>query len=230
MEDKNGSPNNLAWGEIVAEISIMMNAGSATTAIAITNATLQLIKNPECMRKLREEIDAALEDSEDVDQDGAVAYDTVKHLPYLRACLDESLRLFSPTPQGLPRKTPVDGTNILGDYIPGGVSVAMSAHVAHRQESVFPQANKFIPERWLGEGGKALQPYFLSFSAGARGCIGRNISYLEQTVVVASLLRRYDFALETPDWDIERLETMNWILGEMPVKVWRREKKSELSS
>ena len=230
MEDKNGSPNNLAWGEIVAEISIMMNAGSATTAIAITNATLQLIKHPECMRKLREEIDAALEDSEDIDQDGVVAYDTVKHLPYLRACLDESLRLFAPTPQGLPRKTPVDGTNILGDYIPGGVSVAMSAHVAHRQESVFPQADKFIPERWLGEGGKALQPYFLSFSAGARGCIGRNISYLEQTVVVASLLRRYNFALKTPDWEIERLETMNWILGEMPVKVWRREKKSAPSS
>ncbi|KAJ8114787.1 hypothetical protein OPT61_g3413 [Boeremia exigua] len=229
MEDKNGSPNNLEWGEIVAEVSIMMNAGSATTAIAITNATLQLIKHPECMKKLREEIDAALEDNEDVDENGVIAYDTVKHLPYLRACLDESLRLFTPTPHGLPRQTPSDGTNILGDYVPGGVSVAMSAHVAHRQESVFPQADKYIPERWLGEEGKALQPYFLSFSAGARGCIGRNISYLEQTVVLASLLRRYEFALKTPDWDIERLETMNWILGEMPVKVWRRERGNQAS-
>ncbi|KAJ4344679.1 uncharacterized protein N0V89_012423 [Didymosphaeria variabile] len=229
MEDKNGHPNNLEWGEIVAEISIMMNAGSATTAIAITNIIYQLIKNPEVLKKVTEEIDAAVEDDEGEDESGVIAYDKVKHLPYLRACLDESLRLFPPTPHGLPRETPADGTNILGDYIPGGVTVSMSALVAHRQESAFPQADKFIPERFLGEEGKALQPYFLSFSAGARGCIGRNISYLEQAVVVASLLRRYNFALSSPDWQLQRLETMNWILGDMPVKVWRRERKSASS-
>lgn len=224
MEDKNGHANNLEWGEIVAEVSIMMNAGSATTAIAMTNVLYQLLKNPELMKKVVEEIDAALEDDDESDDTGTIAYDKVKHLPYLRACLDESLRLFPPTPHGLPRETPADGVNILGDYIPGGVSVAMSAFVAHRNEAIFPQAGKYIPERWLGEEGKALQPYFLAFSAGARGCIGRNISYLEQTVVLASVLRRYEFALPSPDWQIERLETMNWLLGEMPVKVWRRKR------
>lgn len=229
MEDKNGHPNNLEWGEIVAEVSIMMNAGSATTAIAMTNVLFQLIKNPDIMKKVVEEIDNALEDDEEDDESGVIAYDKVKHLPYLRACLDESLRLFPPTPHGLPRETPADGTNILGDYIPGGVSVSMSAFVAHRNESMFPQADKYIPERWLGEEGKALQPYFLAFSAGARGCIGRNISYLEQTVVLASVLRRYGFALSSPDWQIGRLETMNWILGPMPVKVWRRERKTAQS-
>ncbi|KAF2475056.1 cytochrome P450 monooxygenase [Lindgomyces ingoldianus] len=226
MEDKGGNPNNLEWGEIVAEVSIMMNAGSATTAIAMTNVLYQLLKNPTMMTKLVEELDGALEDDDDEDDggDGVVSYDKVKHLPYLRACLDESLRLFPPTPHGLPRETPPGGINILGDYIPGGVSVAISAFVAHRNEVQFPQADKYIPERWLGEQGKALQPYFLAFSAGARGCIGRNISYLEQTVVLASVLRRYGFALSRPDWEIERLETMNWLLGEMPVKVWRRER------
>jgi cytochrome P450 len=228
MEDKNGHPNNLEWGEIVAEISIMMNAGSATTAIAMTNVLYQLLKNPETMQRVIEELDAALEDDED-EEDGVVSHDKVKHLPYMRACLDESLRLFPPTPHGLPRETPKDGINILGDYIPGGVSVAMSAFVAHRQEGPFPQADKYIPERWLGEEGKALQPYFLAFSAGARGCIGRNISYLEQTVVLASVLRRYGFALANPDWQLERLETMNWLVGDMPVKVWRRQRRSALS-
>lgn len=230
MEDKNGHANNLEWGEIVAEVSIMMNAGSATTAIAMTNVLFQLLKNPDILQKLVSEIDAALdEDDEDDDGAGVVAYDKVKHLPYLRACLDESLRLFPPTPHGLPRETPKDGVNILGDYVPGGVSVSMSAFVAHRQESVFPQADKYIPERWLGEDGKGLQPYFLAFSAGARGCIGRNISYLEQTVVLASVLRRYAFALSRPDFQLKRLETMNWLVGDMPVKVWRRERKPVLS-
>lgn len=200
MEDKIGSPNNLEWGEIVAEISIMMNAGWAITAIAIANVTLQLIEHPECLRRLRDELDAALEENEDVDETGVIAYDTVKHLPYLRACLDESLRLFTPTLHDLPRKTPVDGTNIIGVYVPGDASVAMSTHVAHMQESVFAQTDQYVPEYWLGEEGKVLQPYFLSFSAGARGCTGRNISYLEQMVVVARLLPRYDFALKTPEW------------------------------
>jgi cytochrome P450 len=222
MEDKNGHPNNLEWGEIVAEVSIMMNAGSATTAIAMTNVMYQLLKNPEIMKKLVEELDAALDD-DDIEMQPVVPYDRVKHLPYLRACLDESLRLFPPTPHALSRVTPAEGTNILDDYIPGGVTVGMSALVAHRNESVFPQADKFIPERWLGEDGKNLQPYFLAFSAGARGCIGRNISYLEQTVFLASMLRRYEFALPHPQWEIKRLETLNWLLGEMPVKVWRRE-------
>ena len=228
MEDKNGNPNNLEWGEIIAEVSIMMNAGSATTAIAITNVLFQLMKNPEAMDKVCKELDTALaDDDEDDDAPAVVSYDRVKHLPYLRACLDESLRLFAPTPHGLPRETPAEGLQIMDNYIPGGVSVSMSALVAHRSEEFFPQADKYIPERWLGERGKDLQPYFLAFSAGARGCIGRNISYLEQTVVIASMLRRYKFALPHPGWEIKRLETMNWLLGEMPVKVWRRESKVE---
>lgn len=226
MEDKNGHANNLEWGEIVAEVSIMMNAGSATTAIAMTNVLYQLLKNPPIMKKLVEELDAALEDEDDEETEaGAISYDKVKHLPYLRACLDESLRLFPPTPHGLPRETPGDGANILGDYIPGGISVSMSAFVAHRNENTFPQADKYIPERFLGEEGKALQPYFLAFSAGARGCIGRNISYLEQTVVLASVLRRYEFALARPEFELKRLETMNWLIEDMPVKLWRRERK-----
>lgn len=225
MEDKNGHPNNLEWGEIVAEVSIMMNAGSATTAIALTNVLHQLLRSPDAMQKVQTELDHALSDDEEEDiGQGVVAYDRVKHLPYLRACLDESLRLLPPTPQGLGRETPVDGSYILGQFIPGGVSVSMSALVAHRCEKVYPEADSYIPERWLGEKGKELQPFFLTFSAGARGCIGRNISYLEQTVVLASILRRYSFALPYPGWEPKRLETMNWLVGEMPVKVWRRQR------
>lgn len=216
MEDKNGQPHNLEWGEIVAEVNIMMNAGSVTTAIAITNALYQLLQNPRAMALLRQEIDSVL------DPDTKVAsYDSVKHLPYLRACLDESLRLFPPTPHGLPRKTPPDGMEIMGYYIPGNTTVSISALVAHRDASVFQDADKFVPERFLGDEGKRLQSAFIAFSAGARGCIGRNISYLEQTVLLASLVYRYDFSLPK-GFELHRLETMNHILGSMPLKVWRR--------
>lgn len=218
MEDKNGRPNNLEWGNVVSEVNIMMNAGSVTTAVAIANVLYQLLKNPRCLAKLREEVDAVLDPDEIV-----APYDKVKHLPYMRACLDESMRIFPPTSHGLPRETPPEGIEILGHWVPGNTSVSMSAYVAHHDERAFPNSSQYIPERWLGEEGKALQPFFVAFSAGARSCIGRNISYLEQTKILATLLHRYEFVLSHPDWELRRLETMNLILGDMPVKVWRRE-------
>lgn len=57
MEDKDGAPHNLEWGEIVAEINIMMNAGHDTTAISLRNVLFFLLKNPKCIAKLREELD-----------------------------------------------------------------------------------------------------------------------------------------------------------------------------
>lgn len=218
MEDKNGNPNNLEWGEIIAEVSIMLNAGSDTTALAMNNVMAWLIKTPDVLQRLREELDSVL-DPEDV----VAPYDKVKHLPYLRACLDESLRVTPSTSFGLPRRTPPEGAKILDEWVEGETTVSMSAYVAHRDPVVFPEPEKFNPDRWLGDKGKDLQPYFISFSAGSRGCIGRNISYLEQTVLLASVVHRYDFALPSPTWEQERWETTNLMAGPMPLKVWRRD-------
>ncbi|KAJ9654566.1 hypothetical protein H2198_006381 [Neophaeococcomyces mojaviensis] len=218
LEDKAGKPNNMQWGEMDAEINIMLNAGSTTTAIAVTNVMYHLLKHPEILAKLREEVDRALDPDEII-----APYDSVKNLPYLRACLDESLRIVSPTTHNLGRVTPPEGLQIMDEYIPGGVSVSIAAYIIHQDPAIYPEPEKYIPERWLGEGSKKLQPYFLAFSAGARGCIGRNISYLEQTVLIASLVHRYEFALPSPDWELERLETMNMLVGDMWLKVWRRD-------
>ncbi|TVY66653.1 Benzoate 4-monooxygenase [Fusarium oxysporum f. sp. cubense] len=222
MEDRDGNPRDLEWGEIVAEVAILMNAGSDTTGIAMCNAMYWLLKNPECLARLRQEVDAVLDSDEIV-----APYDKVKHLPYLRACLDETLRISPSTSFGLPRRTPAEGAYILGDFIPGDTTVAISAYVAHRDETVFKDPDQFIPDRWLGKNGKDLQPYFIAFSAGARGCIGRNISYLEQTVLLASVVHRYEFALPHPNWEQTWLEALNAMPGKMPLKVWRRDLKEQ---
>lgn len=222
MHDKNGVPHNLDWGEIVAEVSIMMNAGSTTTAIAMANVMYQLLINPKIMQQLREEIDEALDD-----EDVIAPYDKIKYLPYLRACLDESMRIFPPTSHGLPRATPAEGAVILGDYIPGETTVSMSAFVAHRDQTLFPDPETYNPDRWLGEAGKELGPYFIAFSAGARGCIGRNISYLEQTILLASILHRYDVELADPNFAPLRSESFNLHLNEVPIRLRRRQRFSD---
>ncbi|BCS22405.1 cytochrome P450 [Aspergillus puulaauensis] len=218
MESKDGMAHHLPFGEIVAEISIMMNAGSVSTAVAINNVMLMLIKHPEILRKLREEVDAIADEDE-----VSISYDKVKDLPYLRACLDESMRVLPPTPFGLPRKTPPEGCDVFGQWVTGKTSVSMSSYVAHRDEKVFPDPEIFRPERWMGEEGKKLQPYFITFSAGARGCIGRNISYLEQTIIIASMVHRYEFELQSPDFDQTVYEHFNLVPGPLPLKIWRRQ-------
>lgn len=176
-----------------------------------------ILQHPAVLKRVREEIDSVAGSDEVV-----IAYDKVKDLPYLRACLDESMRLFPPTSFGLPRKTPPDGCMIADSFISGNVQVSISSFVAHRDEKVFVDGEDFRPERWLGDGGKQLQPFFITFSAGARGCIGRNISYLEQTMLLASLLHRYEMALPSPDWELKRVEHFNLVPEKMPLKVWRR--------
>lgn len=219
LHGKNGESLNLEWGEMVAETAVILDAGSATTAIALNNVIYWLLRNPGCLARLQEEVDNALEAG-----DVVAPYAKVKNLPYLRACLDESLRITPPFSYNLPRRTPSDGAYILGEFVPGDTTVSMSSYVAHRDKEAFPEAEKYIPERWLGEKGKDIQSNFVPFSAGSRGCIGRNISYLEQTVLVASLVHRYEFALPRLAWEQNRVEVTNLLPGPLPLKVWRRDK------
>ncbi|KAL1853362.1 hypothetical protein Plec18170_005359 [Paecilomyces lecythidis] len=217
MEDKNGNPNYLEWGEIIAEVGAIIDAGSETTAIALTQVLDLLIRHPQYLETLRKEVDSVLDDDEVV-----APYDKVKALPFLKACLDEALRLIPPTSAGLPRRTPPEGAYILGEWIPGDTSVSMTIYSAHRDPNVFPDPEEYNPHRWMDPAErKRMEPYFVPFSTGARGCIGRNISYLEQIVVLASLVHRYGFALPE-DWKLWRHEAFNLLVGEMPIKLWRR--------
>lgn len=217
FEDKYGNHNMYPMGELVAEGNILLNAGSDTTGIALTNVIWQLLANPKTLAKLREELDAVLQPDEPV-----APFDRVKHLPYLRACLDEAMRLAPPNSMNLPRLTPPQGMSINGHWIPGDTTVHSPTYTVHRNPQVFPEPDSFNPDRWLGEHGKDLQQHFLTFSAGSRGCIGRNITYLEQIIVVASLVYRYDMELLTPDWVLKQHETFTCSPGDMPLRVRRR--------
>ncbi|RFU29840.1 hypothetical protein B7463_g6505, partial [Scytalidium lignicola] len=220
IHDKQGKPRHLDQGEIEAEVNVIMNAGSDTTAIALTHALYYLIKNPSKLAKLREEVASAFSNDSTI-----VPYAKVKNLPYLKACLDESLRITPPVSFGLPRKTPPEGTLIIGKFIPGNTAVSVPAYVTHRDPDIFPQPEEYRPERWLEDEEKAkeMRNYFIPFSAGARGCIGRNISYLEQHVLIATLVHRYDFALPHKNWVLDWEEAFNMWPSQMPLKVWRRQ-------
>lgn len=218
MEDKSGAPNFLEWGEIVAEVSAIIDAGAETTSIALTNVLELLLRHPQHIATLRKELAGVM----DVDEVVA-SYDKVKDLPFLRACLDEGLRLSPPTSSGLPRRTPPEGALIMREWVAGDTSVSMTIYGAHHDPTIYPEPDLFKPERWMDPTErKRMEPFFIPFSAGSRGCIGRNISYLEQIVILATLVHRYDFALPGGSFKSERFEAFNLICGPLPIKIWKR--------
>lgn len=203
-------------GELFAEMSILLDAGSDTTAIALTHVLYQLILHPESLQKLRKEL-AEVTDGTDVP-----SFSSLKQCEYLRACLDESLRLLPPISNGLQRRTPIGGMHIAGKSIAGNVMVSVSAYVAHRDPMIYPEPEEYLPERWLGDGGKELQKHFIAFSTGSRGCLGRNITYLEQTMLIAILVMRYDFSLTSANWHMEWEERFNLWPKSLPVYIKSR--------
>jgi len=96
-------------------------------------------------------------------------------LPYLDAVIKEALRLFPPIPMSLPRYVPREGSIISGYELPGGSIVSCQAYSLHLlDEAVFPNADKFLPERWLEkEGEMERNRLFFAFASGGRGCIGK---------------------------------------------------------
>lgn len=99
----------------------------------------------------------------------------VDQLPFLDAVLCEGLRCYPAIPMSLPRLVPRGGRVIDGFFLPENTIVSCQAHSVHRiNTDVFPEPEKFCPERWMDTEGDADRRRLLfSFSNGGRGCVGR---------------------------------------------------------
>lgn len=218
VTDSKGASNCLSAGDILAECSVMMNAGTETTTAAFTNTVYLIYKHPKVLATLREELDAAC------GFETVASYDVLSRLPYLRACIEESLRVRPPSSFGLPREVPKGGRMIAGQWVDEGVTVSVPTYSLLRDKTVFDRPSEFIPERWMTED-KAekdrLMKAHLPFSVGPRACIGRNIAYFEQVLVVSTLVRSFDF--EIPNgFELETVERFNSNPGELLLNVQRR--------
>lgn len=96
-------------------------------------------------------------------------------LPFLEAVVQEGLRCFPAIPMSLPRYVPRGGRTIDGYFVPEKTVVSCQAYSVHRiDERVFPEPDKFDPDRWLEEQGDAERKRLsFAFANGGRGCIGK---------------------------------------------------------
>lgn len=162
-------------------------AGSDSTSSALSYTFHHILNHPSAHAKLTAELRAAFPSHTATSE--PPTYAELGRLPYLQACVKESLRLTPPATINLPRYVPPGGRVVAGTFFPGGTTVGMSPLPVHLDERTFGRdAARFVPERWI-EGavtaeGERLAPedmlrYWIPFGVGSRSCIGKNVALLE---------------------------------------------------
>lgn len=181
VRDESGA--GLSPSEIRDQVVTFIVAGHETVASAMSWAWALVAQHPDVQSRLHAEADAVLGDR-------VVTFADVERLPYARAVLDETLRLYPPA--WLITRKALGPDELGGHGIPEGALIILSPWLLHRHPGVWTDPQTFRPERFLD--GQVDRTAFIPFGAGPRLCIGRDFSYVEGVAMLASLARRYAFA------------------------------------
>ncbi|KAI1187545.1 cytochrome P450 [Nemania serpens] len=182
--------------DIWSEALFLIPAGGDTTAAGISALLFYLTRHPECYSKLAQEIRTTFSKSSDIHGGPQLS-----NCQYLRACIDEALRISSPVNGTLWRELAADDDGskpfiVDGHVIPKGVQVGVNIYTLHHNPEYFPDPYAFKPERWLsGDDAekRRMKDAFAPFQVGYRGCAGKPMAYLEASLVIAKLLWYFDF-------------------------------------
>ncbi|KAK5060098.1 hypothetical protein LTR84_009982 [Exophiala bonariae] len=222
MEINAKEPEKVTEYHIFAMVIGNVFAGSDTTAVSLSAVVYNLIRNPNVMQKLRQQI-------VDIEPTGKITWKQSQSMPYLLAVIKEALRVHPATGLPLWRVTPRGGAQILDRFFPAGSVVGINTWTMHYNQDVFgPDAQTFRPERWLtadAETLKEMNASYMPFGLGTRTCLGRHISTLEMCKLVPRLVVAYDFALAKPkkEWNTSNF----WFVRPTDFHVYVTKRKSE---
>ncbi|KAL0452520.1 UNVERIFIED_CONTAM: (S)-N-methylcoclaurine 3'-hydroxylase isozyme 1 [Sesamum latifolium] len=167
----------------------LLLAGTETTTSTIIWALADLIKNKNVMSKLRDEITVRIGNK-------PVQESELTDLPYLQACIKESLRLHPPIPFLLPRRA-IQSCKVMDYIIPKDSQVIINTWAIARDPSVWDDPSSFIPERFLDSNmdfrGNDFE--YVPFGSGRRMCLGWSMATREVLYVVASLINSFNWFL-----------------------------------
>ncbi|CAE6531569.1 unnamed protein product [Rhizoctonia solani] len=176
-------------------------AGRDTSASLLTFMIYVLALYPDVYRQLAEEINCV------VHEDQVCTFEEIKSMRYLRATINETLRLFPPVPFNIRRST--SSPSILpsnlsetrhGLFLYPRCSITYSLLHIHRRKDIWGEdAEDFKPERWLADDSKRVHvtnPFaFIPFNGGPRMCLGQNLAYLLVSHTIIELVRGFTWNL-----------------------------------
>ena len=198
--------------ELYAEVNLLVIAGSDTTAINLCSFFFYLTRHSHVYAKVVAEIRSTFTSPEEI-----VGGAKLSSCAYLRACLDETLRLTSVVVSDLPRTILPGGQEIDGDIYPAGIQVGVSDWASSRDDSL-GDPNVFRPERWIVSDEQRvtaadvahLKSCVHPFSAGPANCVGQNLALLELLTTIGRTLWRLDVRAAPGDTLGEGREELGW--------------------
>ncbi|KAF4617028.1 hypothetical protein G7Y89_g15121 [Cudoniella acicularis] len=216
----NGSEKEMSRDEMMSNATMLIAAGSETTAAGTTSCVYQLLKHPGVYRKVVEEIQGMFAKESDI------TFESVEKLDYLNACVDESLRLYPPIPIFNPRVGAPEGTMVLGIPCKDDISLGLHHWSVYHCSRNFNNPDVFDPSRWLGnpvyetDRRGSLHP----FGIGSRVCIGKHLALAQVRVMISRLLFNFDIELlpESDEWINQRAF---WTWERLPMWVQLKERK-----
>ncbi|MFI0479047.1 cytochrome P450 [Actinomadura sp. 9N215] len=189
-------------GESPARIrdSVLMTmlAAHHTTGVAISWTLYLLAKHPDAAERAAAELDRVL------DGRAVPDYGDLKELTYLDRVLKEAMRLYPPGPYGAREATE---DVVLGEYtVPAGTTIFYPFWAVHMNPDYWPDPDAFDPDRFTPEA-SAGRPRFayIPFGLGPRSCEGAALAMVEAELVLAILLKRFQFHL-APEQTVTPIE------------------------
>jgi cytochrome P450 len=182
-QDEEGDGGGMSDLQLRDEALTLFLAGHETTANALAWSWWLLARHPEAEAKLHAEVDAVLGER-------APGVDDLPALPWTRAVLAESMRLYPPA--YVVGREPRADYEVGGYRAPAGSIVLMSTWVIQRDPRFFPEPLRFHPGRWTAEMEESLPRFaYFPFGGGPRKCIGESFAWTEGILVLATLARRW---------------------------------------
>ncbi|KXG49876.1 Cytochrome P450, E-class, group I [Penicillium griseofulvum] len=208
-----GGEDGLNDEELVANARILIIAGSETTATLLSGLTFWLLKTPEVLEKVTNEVRSVMLSEADITFNNVTA-----SLPYMNACINEAFRMYPPVPTGLQRFTPSTPIEVSGYRIAPNTKVAVHQSAAYWSSINFYEPGRFIPDRWFPEAkNDSSSPFYHDnrdvvqpFSFGPRNCLGKNLAYNEMRLILARVLWKFDLELceESQAWNDQKSYTL----------------------
>lgn len=194
-EDPETGTRGFPAHEMYGEAELLIIAGSDTTAIVMAALLFYLVRNQGIQAKLVDEIRSAFSSSSEIKSGPKL-----QSCKYLRAFIQEGLRMTPPVGGETLREVREGGTDVDGTFFPPGVNVSVSYYCLSYNKDIYPEPTKFRPERWLvgkkdgstEEDVAIAESGACAFSMGSRGCPGKYLAWMEMSIVIAKLIYMFD--------------------------------------
>jgi len=189
--DENGD-KRYSRSEITGMIIGLMLAGHHTSQGAASWALIELLRNPDVMASVVEELDAIYADGR------KVSFQSLREIPLLEGVIKETIRMHPPLII-LMRKVMKD-FHFKNFTVKAGDLVAVSPAVSNRDPDCFPDPDSFDPERYNDDRREdARHPWsWISFGGGRHKCVGSAFALMQMKGIFSTLLRSYEFEFDQP--------------------------------